>query len=160
MCIRDGMKRLGMGVRELPDMKRVGTEMASAGADGETRTSCRDGWGCRVRVQVSPPYPQVTCAVPWPFGSCGMRRPCHTKPHSVGNEVVTCKVSKTELLRSYSGLLSRATPAYIPALLRCTFPRYSGVHSRATPVHTPVLLQSTTGLDRTPLDLPFDRTRA
>ena len=68
-------------------------------------------------------------------------------------------VSRTELLRSYSGLLSRATPAYIPALLRCTFPCYSGVHSRATPVHTPVLLQFTTGLDRTPLDLPFDRTR-
>ena len=69
-------------------------------------------------------------------------------------------VSRTELLRSYSGLLSHTTPAYIPALLRCTFPRYSGVHSRATPVHTPVLLQSTTGLDWTPLDLPFDRTRA
>ena len=95
LCIRDGMKRLGMGVRELPDMKRVGTEMASAGADGETCTLCRDSWGCGVRVQVSPPYPQVTCAVPWPFGSCGMRRPCHTKPHSVGNEVVTCKAADT-----------------------------------------------------------------
>ena len=65
-------------------------------------------------------------------------------------------LSRTELLRSYSGLLSCATPAYIPALLRCTFPHYSGVHSRATPVHTPVLLQSTTGLDRTPLDC-YDR---
>ena len=70
----------------------------------------------------------------------------------------TC-VSRTELLRSYSGLLSRATPAYIPAPLQCTFPRYSGVHSCATLVHTPVLLQSTTGLDWTPLDLPFNRTR-
>ena len=57
---------------------------------------------------------------------------------------------------NYSG----ATPDSFPALLRPTFPHYSSVHSRATPVHTPVLLQSTTGLDRTPLDLPFDRTRA
>ena len=32
-------------------------------------------------------------------------------------------VSRTELLRSYSGLLFRATPVYIPALLRSTFPR-------------------------------------
>ena len=69
-------------------------------------------------------------------------------------------VSRTEQLRSYSGLHSRATLVYIPALLRSTFPHYSGLHSRATPVHTPVLLQSTTGLDRTPLDLLFDRTRA
>ena len=67
-------------------------------------------------------------------------------------------VSRTEPLRSYSGLLSCATPAYIPTLLRCTFPCYSGVHSRATPVHTPVLLRSTTGLDWTPLDLPFNQT--
>ena len=37
---------------------------------------------------------------------------------------------------------------------------YSGLLSRATPVHTPVLLQSTTGLDRTPLDLLFDQTHA
>ena len=55
---------------------------------------------------------------------------------------------------------SGATPDSFPALLRPTFPHYSGVHSRATPVHTPALLQSTTGLDRTPLDLAFDRTRA
>ena len=58
-------------------------------------------------------------------------------------------MSRTEQLWSYSRLLSHATPAYIPALLQCTFPCYSSVHSRATPVHTPVLLQSTTGLDRT-----------
>ena len=55
---------------------------------------------------------------------------------------------------------SGATPDSFPALLRPTFPHYSGVHSRATPVHTPALLQSTTGLDRTPRDLDFDRTCA
>ena len=64
-------------------------------------------------------------------------------------EIVLCQ----EL--NYSG----ATPDSFPTLLRPTFPHYSGVHSRATPVHTPVLLQSTTGLDQTPLDLPFNRTR-
>ena len=69
-------------------------------------------------------------------------------------------VSRTEQLRSYSGLLSRATPVYIPALLWSTFPHYSGLHSHATLVHTPVLLQSTTGLDWTPLNLLFDRTCA
>ena len=69
-----------------------------------------------------------------------------------------------ELLRTpfphYSGLHSCTTLVYIPALLWPTFLHYSGVHSHATPVYTPVLLQSTTGLDQTPLDLLFDRTRA
>ena len=69
-------------------------------------------------------------------------------------------VSRTEQLRSYSGLLSHATPVYIPALLWSTFLHYSGLHSCATLVHTPVLLQSTTGLDWTPLGLLFNRTCA
>ena len=33
---------------------------------------------------------------------------------------------------------------------------YSGLHSHATPVYIPVILWSTAGLDQTPLDLPFD----
>ena len=57
---------------------------------------------------------------------------------------------------NYSG----ATPDYFPTLLQSTFQHYSGVHSRTTPVHTPVLLQSTTGLDWTPLNLPFNQTHA
>ena len=34
-------------------------------------------------------------------------------------------MSRTELLRSYSGLLSRTTPVYIPVLLRSILLRYS-----------------------------------
>ena len=49
---------------------------------------------------------------------------------------------------NYSG----ATLDYIPALLH--------VHSRASPVYIPALLRSITGLDWTPLDLPFDQTYA
>ena len=55
------------------------------------------------------------------------------------------ELSRTEQLRSYSGLLSRTTPVYIPTLLRSTFPRYSGPYSCATPVH------HWTGLDSTQL---------
>ena len=90
----------------------------------------------------------------------------HVFKHVQTLQLVMCVKNWTtpELLQTsfprYSGLHSCTTPVYIPALLRCTFPCYSGVHSHATPVHTPVLLQSTTGLDRTSLDLPFDWTRA
>ena len=52
-------------------------------------------------------------------------------------------VSRTELLRSYSRLLSCATPAYIPTLLRCTLPCYSGVHCHATLVYIAMLLRCT-----------------
>ena len=86
-------------------------------------------------------------------------RQCIRTARLLGDRIAS-PLSRTEQLRSYSRLLSCATPVYIPAPLRSTFPHYSGLHSRATPVHTPVLLQSTTGLDWTPLDLLFDWTCA
>ena len=68
----------------------------------------------------------------------------------IGSNTVQTPTTMCQEL-NYSG----ATLDSFPALLRPTFLHYSGVHSHATPVHTPVLLQSTTGLDQTPLDLPF-----